>query len=191
MAGPRPGRRIRGARITNRFPGQFRRPDRRDTDPASDSQNILPALLGESPTGRESLVEHAGVLALRKGNLNAMEVRGQKVANTAKSAKSNGASPESRTLRPERRSNEAKDLAAENAAKVTELAAELEKIKAAGRYPEPLPAKPDPAAEKLPRRHQKSRRLKKGQTLATGELSFPQIASGYLVQLGNHPKERP
>lgn len=32
-----------------------------------DSFNVLPALLGDSTTGREYLVEHAGVLALRKG----------------------------------------------------------------------------------------------------------------------------
>jgi len=33
-----------------------------------DSQNILPALLGESAQGRELVVEHAGGLALRQGN---------------------------------------------------------------------------------------------------------------------------
>jgi arylsulfatase A-like enzyme len=32
-----------------------------------DSQNVLPALLGESKTGRDHLVEHANGLALRKG----------------------------------------------------------------------------------------------------------------------------
>jgi arylsulfatase A-like enzyme len=32
-----------------------------------DSKNILPALLGESRTGRDHLVEHANGLALRKG----------------------------------------------------------------------------------------------------------------------------
>ncbi len=34
---------------------------------APDSQNILPAFLGDLPTGRETLVEHAGVLSLRQG----------------------------------------------------------------------------------------------------------------------------
>jgi len=34
---------------------------------APDSQDVLPALLGESKKGRESLVEHANALALRKG----------------------------------------------------------------------------------------------------------------------------
>jgi arylsulfatase A-like enzyme len=38
-----------------------------DKSTAPDSQNILPALLGDSPTGRASLVEHAGVLSLRHG----------------------------------------------------------------------------------------------------------------------------
>lgn len=34
---------------------------------APDSQNVLPALLGDSRTGRSSLVEHAGGLAMRQG----------------------------------------------------------------------------------------------------------------------------
>ena len=34
---------------------------------APDSQNVLPALLGESKTGRERLVEHAGAMAVREG----------------------------------------------------------------------------------------------------------------------------
>ena len=33
----------------------------------SDSRNVLPALLGQSKTGRDELVEHARVLALREG----------------------------------------------------------------------------------------------------------------------------
>jgi arylsulfatase A-like enzyme len=33
-----------------------------------DTRNNLPALLGDSKTGREELVEHSGTLALRKGN---------------------------------------------------------------------------------------------------------------------------
>ena len=40
---------------------------------APDSFNVLPALLGESKTGREHLVEHAGTLALRKGDLKYIE----------------------------------------------------------------------------------------------------------------------
>ncbi len=34
---------------------------------APDSRNVLPALLGESPSGRDQFVEHANVLALRDG----------------------------------------------------------------------------------------------------------------------------
>ncbi len=34
---------------------------------APDSQNVLPALLGESPAGRDHLIEHAGGLSVRKG----------------------------------------------------------------------------------------------------------------------------
>ena len=33
-----------------------------------DSRNVLPALLGQSQTGRDQLVEHARVLALRDGS---------------------------------------------------------------------------------------------------------------------------
>jgi arylsulfatase A-like enzyme len=39
-----------------------------DSRTAPDSQNILPALLGDSPNGRATLVEHAGGLAMRQGN---------------------------------------------------------------------------------------------------------------------------
>ena len=35
---------------------------------APDSRNVLPALLGQSQTGRDQLVEHASVLALRDGS---------------------------------------------------------------------------------------------------------------------------
>ena len=38
-----------------------------DAKTSPDSQNILPALLGESATGRTQLVEHSGGLALRQG----------------------------------------------------------------------------------------------------------------------------
>jgi len=34
----------------------------------ADSENVLPALLGDQPRGRRQLVEHAGVLALREGS---------------------------------------------------------------------------------------------------------------------------
>jgi arylsulfatase A-like enzyme len=40
---------------------------------APDSINILPALLGESTTGRDHLVEHARVLSLRVGNMKYIE----------------------------------------------------------------------------------------------------------------------
>ena len=38
-----------------------------DTKTSPDSENILPALLGDSATGRAQLVEHSGGLALRQG----------------------------------------------------------------------------------------------------------------------------
>lgn len=42
---------------------------------APDSENTLPALLGHSPVGRISLVEHAGGLALREGKWKYIEPR--------------------------------------------------------------------------------------------------------------------
>lgn len=39
-----------------------------NADEAPDSINVLPALLGESPKGREDLVEHAHITALRSGD---------------------------------------------------------------------------------------------------------------------------
>jgi arylsulfatase A-like enzyme len=39
-----------------------------DTSTMPDSVNVLPALLGQSSSGRGSVVEHAGRLALREGN---------------------------------------------------------------------------------------------------------------------------
>lgn len=39
-----------------------------DIKTAPDSRNILPALLGDSRTGRTTLVEHSGGLAMREGN---------------------------------------------------------------------------------------------------------------------------
>ena len=38
-----------------------------DADSAPDTEDVLDALLGDSPSGRETLVEHAGVLSLRQG----------------------------------------------------------------------------------------------------------------------------
>lgn len=37
-------------------------------DRAPDTRNVLPALLGESPAGRDSVLQHAGVVAIRSGN---------------------------------------------------------------------------------------------------------------------------
>ena len=42
-------------------------------DAAPDSMNVLDALLGESPTGRDHLVQQAGVLSLRQGRWKLIE----------------------------------------------------------------------------------------------------------------------
>jgi arylsulfatase A-like enzyme len=45
-------------------------------DDAPDSVDVLPALMGTSATGRDHLVEHAGVLSLRQGDWKLIEAGG-------------------------------------------------------------------------------------------------------------------
>ena len=66
----KPGR-VGRAGLPDRSAPQPRRAHRRQTLPdgaGPDSVDVLPALLGESPKGRETLVEHAGRLAIRRGS---------------------------------------------------------------------------------------------------------------------------
>ncbi len=111
---------------------------------ATDSQNILPALLGESPTGREILVEHSGNLALRKGSWKFVERRAQPKAAAAKNppAKSDSpTAPQGELYDLAADPGETHNLAGEKPDKLAELSAELDKIKAAGRMPEALTPK--------------------------------------------------
>ena len=93
-----------------------------DASAGPDSLNVLPALLGESKKGREYLVEHAGGLALRKGEWKLIPKRTQakkEIPTELYNLKSD--------------IGETKNVAAENPKMVEEMTAELEKVKSAGR----------------------------------------------------------
>jgi arylsulfatase A-like enzyme len=107
------------------------------TDSAGpDSTDVLPALLGESKQGRDSLVEQGPGLAIRKGNWKYIPPRGpgrkQKADKDAKApATANAATGELYDLSTDL--GETKNLAAENPAKVKELADLLSKIQETGK----------------------------------------------------------
>jgi len=93
-----------------------------DASAGPDSLNVLPALLGESKKGREYLVEHAGGLALRKGEWKLIPKRMQakkEIPTELYNLKSD--------------IGETKNIAAENQKIVDEMTAELEKVKSEGR----------------------------------------------------------
>ncbi|MCB1235186.1 MAG: arylsulfatase [Verrucomicrobiae bacterium] len=102
------------------------------SDAAPDSFDVLPALLGESKTGRDHLIEHAGALALRVGDWKYIEPgKGPKVnANTATEM---GNDPTGLLFKLDSDPGETKNLAAENPGKARELAEKLSKIRADGR----------------------------------------------------------
>lgn len=85
-------------------------------DAAPDSFDVLPALLGNSQKGRETLVEHANGLAFRKGNWKLLP--GRVTAGKAAKAKGTG-KPELYNLAADL--GETKNLAAEQPAMVREL----------------------------------------------------------------------
>lgn len=100
-------------------------------DAALDSLDTLPALLGESQQGREILIEHAGGLAIRKGNWKyiagpAAGKKGAK-ANTAKAPGGPALFDLSTDL------DESKNLLGDQPAIAAELSAALEKIRSSGR----------------------------------------------------------
>jgi arylsulfatase A-like enzyme len=101
-------------------------------DAGPDSLNVLPALLGESKSGRDHLVEQAGVLAIRQGTWKLIPGRGG--APAAKKAKKAGpAGPELYDLSADL--GESRNVAAEHAERVKAMTDLLEKIRADGRSP--------------------------------------------------------
>ena len=90
-----------------------------------DSQNILPALLGESQTGRAQLVEHSGGIAIRQGPWKFIPKRpGQKRFTQTDTEPGND--PEVQLYDLAKDLGETRNIAAENPGKVQELAALLE-----------------------------------------------------------------
>ena len=101
-------------------------------DDAPDSFDILPALLGKSPVGREHLVEHAGILSLIKGDWKYIEPRkGPKVNKNTNTELGTDPKPQLYNLRNDL--GEKNDVASEHPEVVKELAGLLKKIKADGR----------------------------------------------------------
>lgn len=89
-----------------------------------DSFNVLPALLGDSPTGRNHLIEHAAGQALRQGAWKF--IPGGNAPRTGVVAR-----PQLYNLADDL--GEMKNLAAENPQRVKEMAAMLNKFRQAGR----------------------------------------------------------
>lgn len=100
-------------------------------DAALDSLNTLPAILGESQQGRETLIEHAGGLAIRKGNWKyvASPAGGKKgaKANTAKAPGGPALFDLSTDI------GESKNLIGDQPDIAAELSVALEKIRTSGR----------------------------------------------------------
>ncbi len=99
---------------------------------APDSFNVLSALLGESPKGRDRLVEHAGVLALRDGTWKMIE-KGKGPKKNVPTNTELGNDPEPQIYDLARDLGERVNVAGANETRAAAMAAELQKIRAGGR----------------------------------------------------------
>lgn len=99
-------------------------------DEAPDSQNMMPALLGESAQGREWVVEHARSLSLRKGDFKLIEPNGGPMVNTFTNTEMGGGK-DYQLYRLSDDPGERKDLATAMPDKVKEMRSQLEQIRAA------------------------------------------------------------
>jgi len=103
-----------------------------DSKDAPDSFNVLSALIGNSSSGRDHLIEHAGTLSLIKGNWKYIEPSGgAKIARYVNIELGNDPQPQLYNLKND--IGEKNNLAAEHPEIVKELAALLDKIKSDGR----------------------------------------------------------
>jgi hypothetical protein len=101
-------------------------------DAGPDSFNTLSALLGDSPRGREHVVEHAGSLALRKGKWKLIEPnKGARVLQNTHTETGN--SPEPQLYDVSADPGESRNVEAENSGVVQELTALLQKIRNDGK----------------------------------------------------------
>jgi len=100
-------------------------------DDAPDSANVMPALYGEAKAGRDHVVEHAGLLALRQGSWKYIEPgRGQRLVNT------NAQTGQAQLGQLYNLSNdlgETNNVAAQQPAKVQEISPMLQQLRERGR----------------------------------------------------------
>lgn len=95
---------------------------------APDSMNLIQALLGETPSGRESLIEHANGLALRKGDWKFIPAGS--VKEQLGPWKMTKIPPPGALYQLTDDPGETKNLATSEPAKLTELRTELDRLKA-------------------------------------------------------------
>ena len=101
-------------------------------DAAPDSFNVLAAVLGESHTGRDHLVEQAGVLSLRQGPWKLIQPsKRAKINKNTNTELGNDRGPQLYHAKDD--PGETRNVAAEHPEKVKELAARLEAIGRQGR----------------------------------------------------------
>ena len=99
---------------------------------ALDSVNVLPALLGQSKAARRSLVEYAGSLALIEDDWKLIAPGpGPKMDTNTNTELGNDSEPQLYNLAADL--GEKHNVAAQHPAKVREMTALLDKIRAAGR----------------------------------------------------------
>ena len=101
-------------------------------DDAPDSFDVLSALLGESPSGRDHLVEHANVLSLIRGHWKYIEPgKGQRINKNTNTEL--GVDPQPQLYDLQTDLGEKHNIAAEHPDVVKEMAALLQKIREDGR----------------------------------------------------------
>jgi arylsulfatase A-like enzyme len=101
---------------------------------APDSVNLLPALLGESQTGRDVLVEQARSIAVRQGPWKLIEPNAGPAVD-AHTQSETGAAPQPQLYNLADDLAETKNLAKQHPEKVRELTKLLEDIRRSGRMP--------------------------------------------------------
>ncbi len=105
-----------------------------DADAGPDSVDTMAAFLGASSRGRDSAIEEAGGIALRRGQWKYIEPnKRQRISQDTGIELGNSPEPQLYDLAKD--PGETKNLAAEMPEKVRELASELDALKTAGRTP--------------------------------------------------------
>ncbi len=97
-----------------------------------DSLNVLPALLGDSKTARETLVEHSGTLGLVEGDWKVIEPSARERLQRNTNSET-GAAPKPQLYNLTDDIGEKNNLADKYPERVAKMMATLEKIRAAGR----------------------------------------------------------